>query len=251
MKPIVGITVNATDEASIARGQRLALSDQTVQYVADDYVRAIEQAGAVPILIPIMTNVDNMSPLLSILDGIVFTGGSDIDPEYYDEVPKPQLGEVRTHRDAHEVALMKKVIAETTIPVLGICRGAQLLNVAKGGSLYQDITTQRPTAEEHSYFGRSPKHVPVHTVTIAPDSKLHQFVGQPELHVNSFHHQSLKDIGRDLLVVATAPDGTVEAIEHEGERSIVAVQWHPEMMAEHDGNSANLFHHFVTQCTRA
>ncbi len=248
MKPIIGITVNCTVHPDRLLNNGLALTDQTIQYVADDYIKAVERAGGSPILIPITTDVESVAPILHILDGIIFTGGSDIDPHYYHEAPSEQLGEVKRIRDTHEMNLAKKVLQKTNLPYLGICRGSQLLNVVCDGTLYQDLRSERADADEHSYFGRSPKHVPIHTALIKEGSKLHQIVQKNELGVNSFHHQAVKKLGTDLEVSATAPDGTIEAIEMRGERFVLALQWHPEMMAESDTSSANLFSQFIEIC---
>lgn len=248
MRPIIGITVNCTERLDATIHKGLALSDQTIQYVADDYVKAVERAGGTPVLIPITLTIESIVPMLSVLDGIIFTGGSDIDPHYYGEEPSEHLGETKPRRDAHEIALLKKIIQDTKLPYLGICRGAQLLNVACGGTLYQDIASARPEAEEHSYFGRSPKHVSTHNVSIDPHSTLHRMVSQHELAVNSFHHQAIHTIGEGLIASAAASDGTIEAIEMQGKRMVLAVQWHPEMMAEADQHAAVIFQHFVDHC---
>ncbi len=250
MRPIIGITVNCTETPDAIVNKGLALSDQTIQYVADDYVKAIERAGGTPILIPITLEIESIMPMLSVLDGILFTGGSDIDPTYYNEEHSEHLEEVKQIRDAHELALANKILQETTLPYLGICRGAQLLNVACGGSLYQDLRSHKPGTEEHSFFGRSPKHVSTHTITIADDSKLHHILAQSELAVNSFHHQAIHQLGDGLVAIANAPDGTIEAIELQGERMVLAVQWHPEMMAEQESSAAMIFKQFVDRCRR-
>lgn len=250
MKPIIGITVNCTVNPDKHMNKGLALADQTIQYVADDYVKAVERAGGSPVLIPIIEDIESITPLLGMLKGIIFTGGSDIDPSFYNEAPSERLGEVKLPRDKYEINLAKKVLQETTIPYLGICRGSQLLNVACGGTLYQDIGSERAEVEEHSYFGRSPKHVSVHTTRIKEGSKLHQIVQSVELHINSFHHQAVKDVGQGLEVIATALDGTVEAIEMSGDRFVLAVQWHPEMMAETNTDAAHLFKHFIDICSK-
>lgn len=250
MKPIIGITVNCTVNPDKLMNKGLALADQTIQYVADDYVKAVERAGGSPVLIPITTDVESITPILNMLDGIIFTGGSDIDPSFYNEAPSEKLGEVKLPRDTHEINLAKKVILETNLPYLGICRGSQLLNVACGGTLYQDLGSERADVEEHSYFERSPKHVSVHTAQIKERSRLHQIVQCDVLDINSFHHQAVKDVGQGLKIVATAPDGTVEAVEMSGERFVLAVQWHPEMMSEVDTHSMNLFKHFIGVCKK-
>lgn len=250
MKPIIGITVNCTVEPNAIINKGLALPDQTLQYVADDYVKAVERAGGSPLLIPITSNLESLDPILQILDGIIFTGGSDIDPQYYHETPSDHLGEVKRARDDHEVALAKKVLSETELPYFGICRGSQLLNVVCGGTLYQDIPSERTNVEEHSYGSRSPKHIATHTAAIKENSKLYQIYQNKELPVNSYHHQAVKELGQALEISAIAPDGTVEAIEMTGERFVVAVQWHPEMMHEHDQNSETVFKRFVEVCSR-
>lgn len=131
---------------------------------------------------------------------------------------------------------------------MGICRGCQLVNIAHRGSLFQDLTTERSNIENHAYNEVSPKHVATHKAKIKHDSQLWSIFERDEIEINSFHHQAIKVLGQDLKVIATAPDGTIEAIEKEGDRFIVAVQWHPEMMHEHDVISIKLFNRFIEVC---
>jgi putative glutamine amidotransferase len=245
MKPLIGITSNRTTDPSRQANQGLALSDQTIQHVADDYVKAIERAGGIPVIIPVYEQSGNYSKLLRSLDGLLFTGGSDIDPSYYNAKRSDKIGAVDAGRDRHELALIGEALRSTTIPVLAICRGCQLLNVAGGGTLYQDLPSEREGSANHSYAGLSPKHEAVQQVTIEKETKLHAIVGTDRLAVNSFHHQAAKTVGPQFSVTATADDGTIEGIEMKGDRFVLGVQWHPELMHDTDAAAAALFEAFV------
>lgn len=249
MKPIIGICANYSPDEQIGVKSGLGLPGQEWQVLADDYIKAIERAGGTPLILPITKDIDSLSRALDMLDGILFSGGSDIDPRYYHEWPGQGLGTIDPERDRHEFALANKVLREMDIPVLGICRGCQLLNVATGGSLYQDLQLDRPEGLFHTHK-IAPKYYPVHPVSMQPGSKLHSIFGTESIGVNSFNHQAIKQVGEGFQVTMTAPDGLVEGIELEGERFVVAVQWHPEMMIDHDPHYLALFEAFVEACTQ-
>ncbi|USG65657.1 gamma-glutamyl-gamma-aminobutyrate hydrolase family protein [Brevibacillus ruminantium] len=249
MKPLIGISANYSHEDNVGITSNLGLPGQDWQLLADDYIKSIERSGGVPVILPVTENPESLYPLLSKLDGILFTGGTDIDPAYYGEWPRAGLGPIDPKRDRHEIALAKKVLQDTNLPVLGICRGSQLLNVVSGGTLYQDLQTERPEGIAHA-LRYSPKYHPVHPASIQPGSRLEAIFQAQEIGVNSYNHQAIKQVGSDFSVTMTAPDGLVEGIEMAGERFVVAVQWHPEMMVDKHEEYLKLFLAFVAACVR-
>ncbi|MFJ5769074.1 gamma-glutamyl-gamma-aminobutyrate hydrolase family protein [Psychrobacillus sp. NPDC093180] len=251
MKPLIGICANylSNDAAGMAAG--IGAKNQEWQMLADDYIVAIERAGGVPVILPITEDIETLTPLLQKLDGILFSGGSDIDPNYYGEYPKFGLGFIEPKRDAHEIKLAQKVLFEMNVPVLGICRGMQLLTVATGGTLYQDLQSQKPAGINHS-VPKALRHHAFHPVEIEKDSILYQIYETTELGVNSFHHQAVKDMGQGFKATMLAPDGIVEGMElQNGDRFVVAVQWHPEMMEAKVSTIRPLFNAFVEKCKLA
>lgn len=197
------------------------LADLRVDSFVVDYAQAVAAAGAVPVL---LTREANPRELAARLDGVVIAGGQDVDPRRYGAVPGPRSTVLDPERDEFEIALVQAAIA-AEIPVLGICRGAQLLNVALGGSLVDDLPLG--LGEAHSFLGY-PKGHRAHGVEIRPGTTLHDVVG-PALMVNSFHHQCVDRLGAGLVAAAVASDGVIEAVELPG-ADVLGVQWHPEML---------------------
>jgi putative glutamine amidotransferase len=170
---------------------------------------------------------------------VLLTGGGDIDPARFKEAPYPSLIEVSPLRDALEIDVVERALDED-VPLLAICRGLQVLNVALGGTLYQDLPTDRPSAVAHSQS--EPRDHATHVVKVMGEgTRLASIVGLSELEVNSFHHQGIKQLARGLREVAWAPDGVIEAVEMDGDRFVVAVQWHPEDLVERDPAARSLF----------
>jgi putative glutamine amidotransferase len=189
------------------------------------YVQAVEQAGGVAVpLSPAHTDA-SLDRLLELVDGLVLSGGEDVDPARYGQPPHPSLGSVNPERDAMEFRVLEGALRRE-IPVLAICRGAQLLNVAWGGTLFQDLPSLRPTAMEHRQ--QAPVDQPRHTVTVEKGSRLRDVLGADVVPVNSFHHQGIDRLAPGLRAVAWADDGLVEGVESADGRWIVGVQWHPE-----------------------
>lgn len=248
MKPIIGICANYATDDKIGIITELGFPKQEWQLLANDYIKAIELAGGSPLIIPVVEDFENTERILPILDGILFSGGSDIDPSYYGELPQYGLRTVTPFRDSHEIALAKKILFETSIPVLGICRGIQLLNVAAGGTLYQDLQRYRSEGFNHTLIN-VPKDYPMHEAAIKPDSKLHKIFKKDKIKINSFNHQAIKTIGGDFEATMIAPDGLIEGIESPGNRFVVAVQWHPETMIERYPEYLVLFKEFVRSCS--
>jgi putative glutamine amidotransferase len=224
MKPIIGITPSPSDD-SFRHGtfHRYAL--------ASTYVAAVEAAGGVPIILP--PQHGNVDEVLSVIDGLLLSGGGDIRPDRYgDDQVHPTTYGIDDLRDEFEIALVRAAIAGE-IPVLCICRGIQVLNVALGGTLVQDIADQLTDEIHHAQAEIGiPRQDPSHAVQVEPDSRLAAIYGDDRIEANSFHHQALKQVSPNLKVVAHSPDGIVEAVEGCGSSWVLGVQWHPEMMFE-------------------
>jgi len=208
------------------------------------YVQAIEQAGGTPYILPIIQDLSLLPRMAEQADGFLFPGGFDLDPDYFNEAPLPGLGRVDKDLDEFQLAAFNLALTMEK-PVLGICRGAQVINVALGGSLFQDIPSQFDTpvldhTQKNIHFGTD------HGVKIEPDSRLFDLFGE-ELQVNSRHHQSIKKLGKDLKLTATSPDGVIEAAEHTG-LPIDLIQWHPELMMLGNRVMAPLFNSFIENC---
>lgn len=232
--PLIGIPTSIRN----SRGIEQAL-------VNASYVLAVDQAGGMPVLLPPQISDEARSALMARVDGLMLTGGEDVDPALYNESPDPHLGSISQVRDAAEIAALNTAF-ERGIPILAICRGLQILNVMRGGSLYQDVPSQIAGALDHSV--QEPRRGPAHTVGVVPDSRLARIVGASTLEVNSRHHQSVKHLGSGLVAVAHSSDGVVEALELPGDQFVVAVQWHPEDMVGEFDSARRLFAAFVEEC---
>jgi putative glutamine amidotransferase len=232
MKPIIGIT---TTQSTNQYGHPTVMLMQT-------YINAVTQAGGVPVLIPSMIHNDGWDALYSRLDGILFSGGGDIGLEHSPGEPHPRITEVDLERDSVEMKLVHASASDGK-PFLGICRGAQVANVALGGTLYTHILDQLPNALDHSYPGDM-RRVLVHEVKLEEGTHIADVFGEPILKVNSLHHQGLKDIAPSLRIAGHAPDGLVEAVELPDHPFGLAVQWHPEWLTDQP-STRNLFRKFV------
>ncbi|HRI57142.1 MAG: gamma-glutamyl-gamma-aminobutyrate hydrolase family protein [Anaerolinea sp.] len=213
------------------------------------YLRAITDGGAAPIIIPLQLDEATLRVIYETVDGIFLPGGEDMDPAQYDEAQHEMLGATDAERDRTEMLLGRWAL-EDHKPVIAICRGAQVLNVIQGGSLYQDIRALREGSERHDYFPPQFERVRIsHEVRFEPHSRLARIFG-PSTMVNSMHHQAVKTLGVRCQPIAWAPDGVVEAIEVADHPFALGVQWHPEELATHllDAPSRQLFADFVEQC---
>ena len=211
-RPIIGITGNYDTGACT---------------LLEGYYRSVIEAGGTPLIIPPFDNTDAMVSLLDRVDALIFSGGGDINPLYLGEEPLRELGGVNPARDWHELMLMR-LAANRQIPILGICRGLQVMMAALGGKLHQDIYKETSATLKHSQ--KTERHVATHTVRIAPESRLAQIFDTEVLAVNSFHHQAVKETAPGFAVSALSPDGLIEAIESTQHKSMIGVQWHPECM---------------------
>jgi len=234
MQPIIGIPCFPMVRGDT--GRPIYASNQR-------YVQAVLHAGGVPILIPPLPSGEALTAIQEILDGLLLAGGADLDPTHYGETPLPEMGTPEPQRDATELAITRWAL-DKRLPVLGICRGMQLLNVACGGSLYQDLPTQLPSAFDHEQQGQARTHI-AHEVNTEPGSLLADILGVQHVGVNSFHHQAVRRIGQGLRVTGVAEDGVAEAIEIPDLPFVLAVQYHPEELESNDAASHRLFLAFV------
>jgi putative glutamine amidotransferase len=195
--------------------------------INQSYVRALAAAGCAPVLIPILDDDERLRAIYERLDGIVFPGGADVAPGEYGEEPIGDLNVVEPLRDRTELTLARWAFADD-LPTLGICRGQQLLNVALGGSLYQDLRHQGVTQVEHSDADGRARTALIHRVRLDPDSRLAQLIDETSIDVNSLHHQAVKSVAPPLRMTGESDDGVIEALESPERRFWIAVQWHPE-----------------------
>ena len=239
MRPLIGITCQPTLNAT---------SQRPMYGLGQAYVRAVALAGGIPLLIPPLGDDTSLRAIAERLDGVLLSGGGDVDPARYGEEPIPQLGSVEPERDELELALARIAIDDEQ-PLLGICRGMQALNVAQGGTLYQDIGAQQPEAIKHDYHSyEGPRDLRAHEITVAEKSPLAAIVGGSRYAVNSFHHQAIKELGKDVKIIGWAEDGLAEAMLVEDHPFALAVQYHPEELVDSDPAALALFQAFVHAC---
>ncbi len=192
------------------------------------YIRALVATGALPITVSPLIGIDLAEQALEPFDGLVLTGGEDVDPSHYRAEPSPKLGAIDQLRDRFELALFHQA-RRRRLPVLGICRGLQLINVAMGGTLWQDLTSERPGSLDHIARGER-----VHPVRLSTGSRAAHALGTTQILANSIHHQAIRDLAPELVATAWSEDGVIEAVETTGEAQwVLAVQWHPEELHEH------------------
>lgn len=231
MRPIIGITAGFNNS-------------EERHFLTDYYVQAVEALGGIPVIIP-STDISLIENVYNLVDGLIFSGGADLDPDFFGESPQKGIKEITPIRDIFELTLAKQALRGKK-PVLGICRGIQVLNIAAGGNIYQDLVGV--TLQEHDQ--KAPKWNTYHKVEILEDSLLFNIIGQKTVKVNSFHHQSVKDLGIGFNSSAWSEDGLIEAIENNtSEQVIIGVQWHPECTWNQDRASKNLFE-FLINCAK-
>jgi putative glutamine amidotransferase len=231
-KPIIGIT-----GAYIKRNEHME-----GVYVHHDYHKSVAANGGIPVILPFI-NLEMTLETLPLCDGIILSGGEDVDPQFYGQDPHIHLGPTLPDRDLVEIEIVKYAI-KNNIPILAVCRGVQILNVALGGTLIQDIPSQMKEPIQHSQTVERRRDT--HWVNISTDSKLYQILDADRVRVNSLHHQALDKVSEDLRVVAMSSDGIVEAVEYiHSSTFTVGVQWHPESMASSNSRMNNLFIEFI------
>jgi putative glutamine amidotransferase len=231
--PLIGVTMSTTPDG--ARGPTPPRA-----WLNDAYLHAVQQAGGIPILLSPGLEAAALEAVWSRLDGILLTGGGDVGPRRFGEDRHPTVDEVSDARDRLELEVTERAV-QTRRPLLAICRGIQVLNVALGGSLYQDIASDTGSTTAHSQS--APRNQPTHLVKVMGEgTRLGATLGASEIEVNSMHHQAVKRLGRGLREVAWAPDGIIEGIELAGASTLVlGVQWHPEELIANDRAARNLF----------
>ncbi len=222
MRPFIGLSCSCQEEK---------------HFLHDCYREAIEGVGGLPVLLPLTSNSHTMLGYLKKVDGLVLTGGEDLNPLLFGENPLKELGAVNPHRDFFELSLCK-LFLDSGKPVLGICRGLQVLNVAPGGTLFQDLSAQLPDSMQHDQ--KAPKNHTSHEVFIEKPSFMYHLCDLQVIKVNSFHHQAVKSCGRDFRVVAWAMDGVIEGIEKK-QGFALGVQWHPEHLWKEIVSQRNIF----------
>jgi putative glutamine amidotransferase len=236
--PLIGITTSLTVDAIPDRA-----------YVNGTYIRAVQAAGGIPLLLTPHFTPEVRAALWQRLDGLVLTGGGDIEPARFGQAPHPAVADVSPARDELELGLTRRALADG-VPLFAICRGIQILNVALGGTLVQDIPSEWPNALVHTQ--KAPRHEPTHAVKVLGEgTRLGRVLGVLEVQVNSMHHQAIQRLGEGLREVAWAPDGVIEGVELSGDASFVlGVQWHPEELVGHDQTARNLFDAVVDAARR-
>ena len=236
--PLIGITTSVTVDKVPERA-----------YVNGTYIRAVQAAGGIPLLLTPHFTPEVQAALWQRLDGLILTGGGDIEPARFGEPRHPSVDDVSPARDELELGLTRRAVTED-VPLFAICRGIQVLNVALGGSLVQDLPSEWPNALVHSQ--KAPRHEPTHPVKVMGEgTRLGRVLGSLEVEVNSMHHQAIKRLGEGLREVAWAPDGVIEGVEMAGDdRFVLGVQWHPEELVGHDQAARNLFAAIVEAARR-
>jgi len=240
--PLIGITPGLS-ALPLNRPQTKRESSVILQ---ERYCAAIANAGGVPVILSVTYWRSAIHGLLDRLDGLLVSGGNfDIHPGYYGEKPLRALGEIQPRRTSFELAIIRLAL-EKDWPVLGICGGAQAINVALGGSLYQDIATQLPNAGNHQQASK--KTTGGHSIRIRCGTLLHRILRRENLEVNTTHHQAIKRLGKGLVINATAEDGLIEGIESPGHSFVLGVQWHPEAMLRKLAAQQRIVRSFIVSC---
>ena len=232
-KPMIGITP--------------LYDDRLMSYwMIPGYMKGVQACGGIPVILPLTNKEEDMEEIMSRLDGFLITGGPDIDPRLYGEEVVIESGILTPNRDHTEMSVLKKAI-ELDKPVLGICRGMQIMNVAMGGTLYQDLASQHPEDCDHTM--PKPAIKPYHEVDIMKDTPLYQWIGQEVLGVNTLHHQAVKDLAEGLTVQAISKGGDlVESFWAPDKKFYCGVQWHPEFLFQKYPEHKTIFQAFVDAC---
>ncbi len=245
-RPLIGVT---TQTLQAIDGIPEGLPHSVV--MNQRYYHAVASAGGAPVLVPLLDDLETLRAIYERMDGILIPGGVDVDPEAFGEKPHERLGRIDPARDRVEIQLVKWAV-EDDKPLLGLCRGLQVINVALGGTLYQDLETEYPNGIKHDYFptyGYSRDHL-AHDVAVEAGSRMRHALVDAAVPVNSMHHQGIKALASRLSPSAVAPDGLIEAAESTSESYIVGVQWHPEVFELSDPSSGVLFTDFVQAAAR-
>lgn len=216
-------------------------------WMLPNYLDGIIEAGGIPVILPLNIQEKEIIHLASKFDGFLFTGGQDVNPNLYSEERMDCCDEINTSRDSMECILLEHVIKQDK-PVLGICRGLQIMNVILGGSLYQDIQEQHKDEIKVNHRQKPPYDTPCHSVKVIKGTLLDSIVKSDTLQVNSLHHQAIKELSFQLKAAAVSVDGIVESVYIPGKNFVLAIQWHPEFLYTKDSPSFNIFKKFVDSC---
>lgn len=246
MAPIIGITATLKEDVDSVAERPLGRFVRTDL----DYVEGVAGAGGAPVVLPPVGDQRTAGAVIQSLDGLLLSGGSDLDPGYYGEEPAPELGPTIPERDAFEMALVELALGRG-LPIFGICRGMQVLNVALGGTLYQDLPSQRE-GDVLKHRQATPKWQPTHEVEVAGGSYIAGVMGRDLVKVNSYHHQGIKDLAEGLVVTGRSSDGVIEAVEAGdlSQRWLLGVQWHAEAMRGAGPQQESLFEAHVSAAER-
>ena len=233
MKTIIGLLGEVNDEykAGLKRA----------------YTAAVEKAGGLPVLLPYTNDTATMDEWIALCDGFIFTGGADVECIHYGQTKQTDIGRIQKYRDEFELKMFEKIYA-TEKPIMGICRGMQLINVALGGTLYQDIPSMVDTEIIHD--GKREKVLPMHEVAIVDDTPLSALIEKTRMQANSFHHQAVDRLADALLPMAYADDKLLEAYYAPKKAYLRAFQWHPERLSETDEDNARIFTDFIRACKK-
>lgn len=228
--PLIGITSSSADNCKYYKVNKL-------------YAEAISAAGGNAVILPFHNDASKVLDYIKIIDGLVLTGGYDVDPLLYGQNPFKKIGRIEPVRDNYEISLYRAAVI-ARIAVLAICKGCQIMNVAAGGTLFQDISSEIQHEQE------APRWYPTHDIKIESKSLLFEILQKKYIKVNSFHHQSIKKASPEFNVCARSPEGIIEAVEGKKSNFILGVQWHPEAMWKKDKNSLLIFKKFVNSSSK-
>lgn len=236
-RPMIGVTSGLNEP-------------ETFHALCRQFMEALSICGALPVILPVTDDEAMLADYAERLDGFLFSGGGDVNPLLFGQQPEPACGSISPLRDSHELTLARLLLARGDKPVLGVCRGFQVLNIALGGDVYQDL----PTGYEGQVIAhrqKMPEHYASHSVRLVEGSLLHRLAEGDTIMVNSLHHQAVRHLGEGFVATAFAPDGVIEAAEHAQHPFLVGVQWHPERLWIHDLKARMLFDAFVASCNPA
>jgi len=216
-------------------------------WMLNDYLEAIFAAGGIPVILPLDIKKEDLPEVAARFDGFLITGGQDVNPSLYGEEKMDCCGGINSRRDTLEIDLIREVLKNDK-PVLGICRGLQIINVALGGTLYQDIAEQLYLDKETPYKQDKPYGEPFHPIDVIPGTPLHSILGKDRLDVNSLHHQAVKDLSPELKAAAISDKGVIESTYMPDKKFVLSVQWHPEYMMHKYPLHLEIFKKFVEAC---
>lgn len=244
-KPIIGITCNYDYSDIFIQSNELGNFNPKWHYISECYTNSVEEAGGIPLLIPIYKNKEDLLNILNIVDGVLISDGNDINPLEYGEIDCGKCGRIIPERDKQDIDIVKYIVGKTSKPMLCICRGTQILNVALGGSLYQDLESEK------SYCPHMKNNYPMNTIShricIENDSLLFEILNSNSMGVNSLHHQAIKNVGENLKPIAKSEDNVIEATELQNSSFVLGLQWHPEKMYDNE-EQKKIFKVFIEKC---